>query len=166
MKSSSFEAIVRAMQDENIRYLVVGGLAVAAHGYLRYTNDVDLVVQLQSQNILKAMRALAKLGYSPRVPVRPEQFADKEVRESWIRDKNMVVMNFYSELHAETPVDVFVSEPFDFDREYDSALVQNLDPDLPVRFVSRETLIHLKRQVGRPQDLADVDQLTLGAELQ
>ncbi|CUS36599.1 hypothetical protein [Candidatus Nitrospira nitrificans] len=46
MKLTSFEAIVRALNDAGIRYLVVGGLAVNAHGYLRFTKDADFVIQL------------------------------------------------------------------------------------------------------------------------
>ena len=46
MKLTSFEAIVRALNDAGIRYLVAGGLAVNAHGYLRFTKDADFVIQL------------------------------------------------------------------------------------------------------------------------
>jgi len=45
MKLASFEAIARALDDAGVRYLVAGGLAVNAHGYLRFTKDVDIVVQ-------------------------------------------------------------------------------------------------------------------------
>jgi hypothetical protein len=49
MKLSSLEAIATALRDADVRYLVVGGLAVAAHGHGRATFDIDLVVQLQRQ---------------------------------------------------------------------------------------------------------------------
>ena len=159
MKLSAFEAIAKALQTAEVRYIVVGGLAVTAHGYLRYTQDVDLVVQLKPDNIIKALKALAGLGYKPRVPIRPEQFADPAMRDSWRRDKGMLVLNLFSDLHVQTPVDVFVYEPFDFDQEYTSALIQFLDPDLPIHFVSLATLLRLKQEAGRPQDLADIDQL-------
>ena len=44
-----------------VRYLVAGGLAVNVHGYLRFTKDVDLVVQLESDNIRRALAALGTL---------------------------------------------------------------------------------------------------------
>jgi hypothetical protein len=47
MKLSSFEAIVGALNEAGVRYLVVGGIAVNAHGYLRVTNDVDIVIRLE-----------------------------------------------------------------------------------------------------------------------
>ena len=46
MKLASFEAIVRALEDAGVRYLVAGGIAVNAHGYLRFT-QVNLVFRHQ-----------------------------------------------------------------------------------------------------------------------
>ena len=66
MKLATFDAIVAALDGSGVRYLVAGGLAVNAHGYLRMTNDVDLVVQLERANIKLAFDALASIGYRPR----------------------------------------------------------------------------------------------------
>lgn len=164
MKVSSFEALAEALHASDVRYLVAGGLAVAAHGYLRFTNDVDLVLHLAYDNTRRAVSALAELGYRPHVPVRAEDLADPRERERWIEEKGLVVLSFFSDLHRETPVDVFVTEPFAFDVEYEAALVKELRPDLPIRFVRRETLIEMKRRAGRQQDLADIEQLELGGD--
>lgn len=164
MRVDSFDALVAALDREKVRFLVVGGLAVAAHGYLRFTKDVDLVFELEPGNIARAFAALASVGYRPQVPITADEFADPEARESWIRDKNMIVLAFWSDRHRETPVDVFVREPFDFQREYRRALVKELRPGLDVRFVARQELVRMKREAGRPQDLADADQLALAAE--
>ena len=50
MKLASFEALAAALDAAGVRYLVAGGLAVGAHGYLRFTKDVDIVVQLVPDN--------------------------------------------------------------------------------------------------------------------
>jgi len=63
LKLESVTAIVEALNGAGVRCLVVGGLAVVAHGYLRFTNDIDLVVQLEKGNILLAFDALGGLGY-------------------------------------------------------------------------------------------------------
>lgn len=63
MKLASLEAIMRALNEAQARYLIVGGLAVAAHGYGRVTFDIDLVVQLQPDNVQRAMNGLESLGY-------------------------------------------------------------------------------------------------------
>ncbi len=69
MKLISLEAIIAALNRHEARYLIVGGLAIAAHGYGRVTFDVNIVVQLQTDNVRHAMRALASLGYRPMAPV-------------------------------------------------------------------------------------------------
>ena len=133
MKLASFDALVKALDDAHVRYLVAGGLAVNAHGLLRFTKDVDLVIQLAPGNIERAFAALGALGYRPIVPVQASQLADRATREGWIREKGMQVLQFWSDGHPETPVDVFVAEPFAFDEEYRRALIKPLG-SLEVRF--------------------------------
>ena len=58
MEVRSIETIVRALNAAKAQYLIVGGLAVNAHGYERLTVDVDLVIGLQRENIMRALRAL------------------------------------------------------------------------------------------------------------
>lgn len=152
---------MRALNEAHVRFIVVGGLAVNAHGYGRQTWDVDLVIQLQPEAIRSAFRALASLGYSPRVPVTAEGFGDPKQRARWITEKHMRVLNFHSDGHRETPVDVFVTEPFDFDEEHRLALTEEVATGAPVRILRLATLLKLKREAGRPQDLADVAELQL-----
>lgn len=161
MKLSSLEAIVSALNRHDARFLIVGGLAVAAHGYGRVTFDLDLVVQLKPENLRRAMSALESLGYRPVPPVSAQEFADPAARERWIREKNMVVFSLRSEQHRDTPIDVFVAEPFDFESEYDHALMGDLLPDAPTRFVRLETLIRMKEAAGREKDRDDVRHLRL-----
>lgn len=161
MKLASLEAIVRALNEADVPFIVVGGLAVNAHGYGRFTWDLNLVIRLWPDAIRNAFRALASLGYQPRVPVTAEGFSDPGQRARWITDKRMAVLIFHSDAHRETPVDVFVSEPFDFDEEHRRALVEEVAPDVPVRILRLAALLKLKRQAGRPQDLADIAELNL-----
>lgn len=164
MKLAAFEAVAAALQDAGVRYLVAGGIAVNAHGYLRLTYDVDLVIQLQPANIQPAFKALQGLGYRPTVPVTAEQFADPAQRARWIREKGMQVLNFHSDRHRPFTVDVFVSEPFDFDVEYEAAMRGEIAPGLTVRFVSIPALIAMKQLAKRPRDLDDIEHLRLIAE--
>jgi hypothetical protein len=161
MKLASFEALATALEAAGVRYLVVGGLAVNAHGYLRATNDVDLVVQLVPENIVEAFIALKGLGYHPLVPITAEQFSDAGLRETWIRDKGMQVLQFWSDQHRETPIDVFVTEPFDFEEEYKRALLKPLYGSIQVRFVSIPSLIRMKEVAGRLRDQIDIEYLRM-----
>ena len=159
MMLKSFEALAAELERAGVRYLVAGGLAVNAHGYIRYTKDVDLVIQLGAGNIERAFAALTSLGYRPTVPIAAAQFADPVQRETWISEKGMKVLNFQSDQHRFAPVDVFVIDPFDFDEEYGRALQGDVAPGLVVRFVSIPTLIAMKQAAGRPNDLVDIEHL-------
>ncbi|MGB8341633.1 MAG: hypothetical protein WCE51_08585 [Chthoniobacterales bacterium] len=163
MKLASVAMILGALNEAGVRALVVGGLAVNAHGYLRFTNDADFAVELLPENIRRAFDALARLGYQPRVPITAAQFGDPAMRASWIRDKGMNVLQFASDAHRETPIDVFVIEPFDFDEEYRRALTDTVEipsqAPVPVRYVAIPALIAMKEAVGRPQDLDDIRHL-------
>jgi len=161
MKLSSLEAIVSALDRNETRYLIVGGLAVAAHGYGRVTFDLDLVIHLKEKNVQRALAALESLGYRPVAPVAAAEFADPAKRDKWIREKNMVVFTLRSEQHKETPIDMMISEPFDFDIEYDRALVGEIAKGVSARFVCLETLIRMKEDADRERDREDVRQLRL-----
>ncbi|MBI2921418.1 MAG: hypothetical protein HYY18_10085 [Planctomycetes bacterium] len=159
MRLGSLEAILTALNRRRTRYLIVGGLAVAAHGYGRATFDVDLVVQLKPENVRRALAGLATLGYRPLVPVPARDFADPGLRRRWIREKNMIVFQLHSDQHRETRVDLFVREPFRFDSEYDRALEGEVFPGVRTRFVRLETLLRMKKKAGREKDLEDLRQL-------
>ncbi len=57
------EQVLGALNCAQVRYLVVGGVAVVLHGYLRTTADLDLVLHLERENALRAMRALAEFRH-------------------------------------------------------------------------------------------------------
>jgi len=159
MKLAAFEAVAKALHAAEVRYLVAGGLAVNAHGYIRLTVDIDLVVALDAENIRRAFRALADIDYRPTVPIRAEGFADASQRERWREEKGMKVLNFFSDSFPGTSVDVFVYEPFVFSQEYGAALQGELLPGVVTRFVSIPTLIRMKQVAGRPRDLDDIQHL-------
>ena len=161
MKVASLEAIFDALETAGVRYLVVGGIAVTVHGHIRATMDLDLVVELAPENAQRAVRALAGLGYRPQVPVRIEDFADPLRRREWSEQRNMQVFSLVSDLHAQTTVDLFVTEPFDFEREYRRAERAKIAPNIHARVLSLPALIAMKRAAGRALDLEDARQLEL-----
>jgi hypothetical protein len=159
MKVASFEAIVRALNDAEVRYIVVGGLAVIAHGYLRITRDVDIVIRLSPEDIARAFLALAGIDYHPAVPITAEQFSDPQLREQWRAEKHMLVLKMWSDQHRETPLDIFIYEPFDFEREYERALIASESDAPAARFAAIPALIEMKLAASRDRDLIDIAKL-------
>ena len=161
MERRSVEAIVRALNEVNVRYLIVGGLAVVAHGYLRFTADVDLILDLDEDNLRRAMAAFPALGYRPLVPVALDEFVDPQARARWIREKGLTVFSLFSPDHPATNIDLFVELPLDFERAYARAARMEIAPSLAAPFVSFDDLLFLKQQAGRPRDLEDIERLTV-----
>jgi predicted nucleotidyltransferase len=160
MRLQDIEAILRALNDANARFLIVGGLAVVAHGYVRATVDMDIVLNLERENVLRAMAALKKLGYLPLVPVDPAEFADEKTRKSWIEEKHMIVFQMRHADPQSTRLDIFVAEPFDFEKEFSMAKWEEV-AGVASPVLRLEELIRMKHDSGRPQDLADIEELKL-----
>jgi predicted nucleotidyltransferase len=78
MEVRSVEAVVRALNEAKVRYLIVGGVAVNVHGYVRLTMDLDLVIQLKPENIEAAWEAMERIGYRARIPVSGRALAQRK----------------------------------------------------------------------------------------
>jgi predicted nucleotidyltransferase len=159
MEVRSIETIVRTLNEAGVEYLIVGGLAVNAHGYERLTVDVDLVIGLEPENIKRGLRALQGIGYQMAIPVTPEEFANPALREAWRKDKNMLVLRLWSDVHHRTPIDVFVFEPFDFPQEYAAAKREPIAGILRAPIIRYETLLAMKSEAAREKDLLDIKAL-------
>jgi len=156
MTRRSVETLVHALNTASTRYLIVGGLAVVAHGHLRFTADVDLVLDPEPAAIARALEALARLGYSPRVAVELMDFARADERARWRQEKGMLVLSLHSAAHPATEVDLFLESPFDFEPAWARGLVAEVGPGLPARFVSLADLRAMKRASGRAVDRLDL----------
>jgi hypothetical protein len=156
--SGRVEWVLAPLERAGVRYLVVGGVAVVLHGYLRTTLDLDLVVQLEPDNLERALTVFEKLGFQPQVPVPLRSFADPQTREAWRSTKNMTVFSLGHPEHLGFALDLFVQEPFDFDSVYRRALRVPLE-EIQATVVSREDLVAMKRAVGRARDIEDIQAL-------
>lgn len=153
---SSIAQVFRALNESGARYLVAGGLAVVAHGYLRLTMDIDLIIQLGRENLTRALEALRALGYRPKAPVDIAEFSYPENRDRWINEKGMVVFQLVSDVHRSAPIDVFTQEPFDFDAVYAAAPRREVDDGVEIRVVPLAQLIEMKERANRPKDQVDL----------
>lgn len=139
--------------------MIAGGLAVVAHGYVRFTADIDILLAMDADNLAAAIKALQELSYQPRAPVPMEQVLDPAMRQAWIREKGLTVFSLFSAAHPATEVDIFLDAPLDFEALYARAVDLDLMPGTPARFCGLDDLIAMKRQAGRPRDAEDIRQL-------
>jgi hypothetical protein len=156
--TGEIERLLTQLSNAGVRYLVVGGVAVVLHGYLRATADLDLVVDLDPQNLNVIVELLERLGFRPRPPVPIRSFADSTERRRWLEEKNFQVFSLW---HPEKPgfeLDLFVSLPFEFAAAFDRASVVPLG-DTRVYVASIDDLVDMKRAAGRPRDQEDIEAL-------
>jgi predicted nucleotidyltransferase len=159
MEKHSIETIVRALTEHQVQYLIAGGLAVVAHGYVRFTADIDILLAMDSANLEKAISALKPLHYRPRAPVAFEQIMDPDIRKQWIEQKGVTVFSLSSPDHPVTEIDIFIDAPLDFKNAYSRAVRMEVAPGVLGCFCSLDDLIFLKSKAGRPRDLDDIEQL-------
>jgi hypothetical protein len=159
VKVKSLEAIFRALQEAEARYLVVGGVAVVAHGYVRFTKDLDLVLDLSPDSLRRTLTALQSLGYRPMIPVPLLDFANPELRHDWIENRNMKVFNLVSDRYPDVAIDIFPKEPFPFETEFAKGESKEVAPNVMAHVVSVPALIALKIAANRDRDRIDIDKL-------
>jgi hypothetical protein len=153
-----FLSLFKLLNAASIRYVVVGGVATILHGVDRLTADIDLVLDLTLEPAQSAIKVLIDAGYRPGIRVDPLHFAVAEVRERWIREKSMQVLNFWDITAAKPSVDVFVKDVIPFvDLWSDSQTIDYAGQ--PVRVASIEHLIQMKAIANRPRDLQDIERL-------
>ena len=140
-------AIAAALRHAGIPYAVCGGIAVTAYGATRSTKDIDIAIA--REHLSGALTAVAPLGYT--IPAGPMTFGEGTAQERHVQRVNKIVGKQHLVL------DLLVAEA-----AYAGVLEDRVDVDLPngtITFVSRETLLRMKRLAGRPIDLADIAKL-------
>jgi hypothetical protein len=151
-----YENVFSTLQKNNIRYAVAGGVALVLHGVVRFTADLDLIVDLEQENLKRFIQAMTELGYRPRNPVKAEGLLDPATRVQWQQEKGMEVFSFVDPLQPMTLIDVFIEEKIPF-REVMKDLLSVTAKGITIPVVSLPHLKALKKAAGRPQDLADIE---------
>lgn len=147
--------VAAALERAGVAYVVAGGVAVVLHGHPRTTVDLDIAIDLSRENVEAALAVLADLGLEPRLPVPAASFADKAVRESWVRERNLIAFTMHDPQDARREVDIFAHPPISFESLWADSETMAV-AGVPVRVVSLEHLLEMKRISDRAQDRADV----------
>lgn len=155
MADTTYNQILLTIEEAKISYLVAGGFAVNFHKIQRSTMDLDLIIHLKKNNVLKFVAVMKKLGLIPRVPVNPESFADEKCRREWIEEKNMKVFSFINPDNLLLVVDVFVYEPKPFEEMWQRRLLVDY-ASAKISVVGLNDLLDLKKAAGRDKDLLDI----------
>ena len=144
MLNRDFKEFIQSLNDNNVRYLVVGGYAVALHGYPRYTKDIDIWVEMTAENASNILKALDQFG-----------FGSLGVKESDFTLPDQMLQLGY----PPGRIDILTSLPgVEFSESYTARMVVEID-GVFINFIDLEHLKKNKKATGRHQDLADLENL-------
>jgi predicted nucleotidyltransferase len=147
MFSRDLREFIQTLDDHAVRYLVVGGYAVAFHGEPRYTKDLDVWIELNPDNAARLVEALDAFGFGS-LNLRAEDF--------------LVPDQIIQLGYPPNRIDLLVSLlGVDFETCY-AAKVEAVVDGVAVNFIDLESLTKNKRATGRLQDLADAESLSKG----
>jgi hypothetical protein len=136
---------IELMNSRSVDYLIVGGHAVAFHGYPRYTGDIGFWIRVSPDNASRIAAVLEEFGFGG-VGLGTEEFLKS--------DRVIQLGNPPNRIDVLTGVSGVA-----FDEAWNTRQSGVLD-GLPVSFVSKAVLLKNKRAAGRARDLADVEELT------
>ena len=144
MLNQDFREFIQSLNDNQVRYLVVGGYAVALHGYPRYTKDLDIWIELAPANASRIIIALEQFG-----------FGSLGLKEQDFLEVDTIIQLGYPPRR----IDLLTTlSGVDFDQCFAAKVVVEMD-GIPVNFIDLENLKKNKRATGRAQDIADIENL-------
>ncbi len=144
------QGIFEALDRGDVEFLVIGGVAVGFHGFVRGTKDVDIVPNPEPENLEKLAGMLATLD----ARIEGVEEFKGELPDALALGGNWVLRTRLGRFDIMQWIG-------------DDPLWEKLSPTaveaeiggLPVKFASYEDLVALKEQAGRPQDLIDLQRL-------
>lgn len=148
--------LFRALDDEGVRYLLVGGLALNIHGVERATMDIDLVLALDVGNLSAFLRVADRLALKPVAPVDIRDLLDAEKRRDWIENRHMLAFALRPPQAYAPTIDILIKSPVAFDQAWAGRIVKDLGA-FHINLASMNDLVAMKTGTGRSQDAADID---------
>jgi predicted nucleotidyltransferase len=142
--NQDFKEFIQSLNDNRVRYLVIGGYAVGFHGHPRYTKAIDIWIAMDPENAANIMKSLEQFG-----------FASLGLQESDFTTPDQIIQLGYPPNRIDL---ITTTLGVDFDNCYQSRVQAEID-GIQVNFIDLENLKRNKQAVGRHQDLADIENL-------
>lgn len=144
--------LIEALEARGVSYAIAGGYAVALHGAVRGTVDIDIVLRLTKTNLLAAEGALGELRLQSRLPLKGDEVFD--FREEYIKNRNLLAWTFINISNPAESVDIILTE------DLKNLKTKRIRADRKtLRIISIDDLIKMKEKSSRQQDLEDIKAL-------
>jgi len=144
MLNEDYKDMLLALSGEKVKFLLVGAYALAAHGYLRATIDIDIWIMPSPQNADAVLRALRRFGAPLNNLTREDLLKEDTIFQIGVAPRRIDIITAASDLR--------------FEETYGRALITKIE-GIEVHIPSIDDLIRNKRASGRTKDLADAEEL-------
>ncbi len=141
--------VIDEFDKSKIDYAIVGGYALALHGIVRATVDIDLILRLNKTDFEVAEKIMEKLGLTSRIPVRAHEVI--AMREEYIKNRNLIAWSFVDYKNPTRQIDILITKDYSH-----SKVVKVKVGTRTIKVISLEELLAMKKESGRPQDLIDI----------
>lgn len=141
-----FRDFIKALNDQEVKYIMVGGMAVILHGHARVTGDMDIWVECTKENYQRLVKTFRQFGM-PLFDMTLEKFLGVKENDVFSFGRNPVGIDIMTAVKG-----------LNFDEAYKLSTVYE-DDDLPIRIIHINHLIEAKKASGRLKDLDDINQL-------
>jgi predicted nucleotidyltransferase len=139
-----FKEFFQLLNDNGVRYLIVGGYAVAYHGYPRYTKDIDVWVWMDPENAARVVKTLQDFGFGS-LGLKADDFLETDT----------IIQLGYAPNRIDLIMGVL---GVTFEECYSQREIEEID-GVRLCFIDLENLKKTKRASGRSQDIADIENL-------
>lgn len=139
-----FRELLELLNEQKVKYVIVGGYAVAFHGAPRYTGDIDILVKPDRQNAARIIKALTDFG-----------FASLKLKETDFEEPDITIQFGV----APVRVDIITSISGVTWQKAFQGRKKGKYGDVPVAYLGRKQLMENKKATGRPKDFADIEAL-------
>ena len=144
MLNKDFKEFIELLNKKKVNYLVVGGYAVALHGHPRYTKDLDIWIERSPENAHRILSALDEFGFGA-LDLKTEDF---------LKEDHIIQLGY-----PPNRIDILTTlSDMSFEECQQAGIEVDIE-ELSIRFIDLANLKKNKLATGRPQDLADVENL-------
>jgi len=139
-----FEELLKLFEENEVAYMIVGGYAVAFHGYPRFTKDIDIFFHREKRNIQRIKNALVRFG-----------FPESALPDRLFEEKGNIIKFGIEPVRVDLINDI---DGVEFE-DIESRAVRGRYGAVEVNFIGKADLIANKEASRRSQDIADIEKL-------
>ncbi len=137
-----FKELLKLFNAHKVKYLIVGGYALAFHGAPRYTGDIDIFVKPDAENAIRILNALNEFG-----------FGSVGLKEEDLKTPNKVIQLGFPPVRIDIITSISGVSWYDAFKKHDKGEYG----DISVCYIGKKHYIINKRASGRKKDLADLE---------